>query len=92
MTAKLLLAAVLYGGIDIEQCGTAHINNDYVTVAGLFPVADECEVKPGEYFYIYIEDEHEMKVLEECDFKRPFDYAFPIRESEGYIGLFRFDD
>lgn len=95
MTAKKLLYALMPNFIDMEGSDIITIDEDSV-VSGYFPVADECDVESGEYFYVYLEDEQEMKDTEKFLTKhgldQHFDYSFPLRDSDGWVGLVRIED
>ena len=90
MKAKDLLKKLCENFIDIEGCSVITINED-APVSQWFGIADECEVEEGEYFYTYLEDEDEMKDTERF-LGQPFDYAFPIRDSEEWIGIIKVED
>ena len=90
MKAKDILKKVCTNFIDIEECGIVPIY-EVSPVSGCFPIADECEVSEGEYFYVYLEDEQEMKDTEKF-LGQPFDYAFPLRDSEEWVGLMKVED
>lgn len=90
MKAKDILKKLCVNFIDIEVCGIVPIN-EVSPVSGWFPIADECEVSEGEYFYVYLEDEEEMKDTEEF-FGQPFDYAFPCKECFDWVGLLKVED
>lgn len=90
MKAKEILKKVCTNFFDIEECGIVTINEDS-PVSGWFHIADECEVSEGEYFYVYLEDEQEMKDTEKF-FGQPFDYAFPLRISDDWVGLLKVED
>ncbi len=95
MTTKQLLYALMPNFIDMEGCGIITIDEESV-VSGYFPVADECDVESGEYFYTYLEDEQEMtdteKFLTKHGLDQHFDYAFPLRDSDGWVGLVKIED
>lgn len=90
MKAKELLKKLCKNFIDIEGCDIITIDEDS-PVSGYFPVADECEVESGEYFYTYLEDEQEMKDTEKF-LGQVFDYAFPLRDCDEWVGLVKVED
>lgn len=90
MKAKELLKKLCKNFIDIEGCDIITIDEDS-PVSGYFPVADECEVESGEYFYTYLEDEQEMKDTEKF-LGQVFDYAFPCKECYEWVGLVKVED
>ena len=90
MKAKELLKKVMRNYMDIEGSDVIEISEDS-HVSGYFPVADECDVEEGEYFYTYLEDEQEMKATEKF-LGQPFDYAFPLRDCDEWVGLVRIED
>ena len=90
MKAKELLKKVMRNYMDIECSGVIEISEDS-PVSVYFSVADECDVEEGEYFYTYLEDEQEMKDTEKF-LGQPFDYAFPLRYFDGWVGLLRIED
>mgnify|MGYP007013973617 CR=1 FL=1 len=49
------------------------------------------DVEEGEYFYTYLEDEQEMKDTETF-IGQPFDYAFPLRDCDEWVGLVKVED
>jgi hypothetical protein len=87
MKAKDLLKKVMRNYMDIECSGVIEISEDS-PVSVYFNVADECDVEEGEYFYTYLEDEQEMKDTEKF-LGQPFDYAFPLRDSDGWVGIIK---
>lgn len=90
MKAKELLKKVMRNYMDVEGSGVIEINEDS-PVSGYFLIADECDVYDGEYFYTYLEDGQEMKDTEKF-LGQPFDYAFPLRDSDGLVGLIKVED
>ena len=90
MTAKQLLYALMPNFIDMEGCDIITIDEESV-VSSYFPVADECEVESGEYFYTYLEDEQEMKDTEKF-LGQVLDYAFPCKECYEWVGLVKIED
>ena len=90
MKAKDLLKKVCQNYMDIEGSDVIEISEDS-PVSGYFPIADECDVDDGEYFYTYLEDEQEMKDTEKF-LGQPFDYAFPLRDSDGWVGIIKVED
>lgn len=85
MNAKELIKKLCCNYINIEGCDMVTIDK-VAPVSGYFPIADECDVEDGEYFYTYLDDEDEMKSTEKF-LGQPFDYAFPLRDSDGWVGL-----
>ena len=61
MKAKDILKKVCTNFIDIEVCGIVPIN-EVSPVSGWFPIADECDVSEGEYFYVYHFESETMKL------------------------------
>lgn len=93
MKAKELLKKVCTLFIDIESCGIVPIN-EVSPVSGWFSIADECEVEEGEYFYVYLDSDSEMKETEKF-FGQPFDYAFPLRDevpTTAWVGLLKIEE
>ena len=90
MKAKDLLKKVCQNYMDIECSDVIEISED-APVSGYFPIADECDVEDGEYFYTYLDDEDEMKSTEKF-LGQPFDYAFPLRDSDGWVGIIKVED
>lgn len=90
MKARDILKKLCQNHIDIEGSGIVEINEDS-PVSIWFPIADECEVESGEYFYTYLEDEQEMKDTEKF-LGQVFDYAFPCKECYEWVGLVKVED
>ena len=90
MKAKELLKKVMRNYMDIEGSGVIEFN-EFSSLSVYFNVADECDVDDGEYFYTYLEDEQEMKDTEKF-LGQPFDYAFPLRDCDEWVGLVRIED
>ena len=90
MKAKELLKKVMRNYMDIEGSGVIKFD-EFSSLSVYFSVADECDVEKGEYFYTYLEDEQEMKDTEKF-LGQPFDYAFPLRYFDGWVGLVKVED
>lgn len=90
MKAKKLIFKLCRNYINIECCDLITID-EALPVSNYFDLADECEVEDGEYLYTYLNDEQEMKDTEKF-LEQPFDYAFPLRDSDGWVGLIKVED
>ena len=90
MKAKDLLKKVCQNYMDIEGSDMIEISED-APVSVYFPIADECDVEDGEYFYTYLDDEDEMKDTEKF-LGQPFDYAFPLRDCESWVGIIKIEE
>lgn len=98
MKAKELLEALMQNYISIEASGIVKICKEtgFDSFSWFFPVADDAGADDGEYFYIYLDDEEELKSTEKFltrfGLNTYFDYAIPLRDSECWVGLVKIED